>query len=58
MLTEMELKCEKPAALFITYCCCCNLRNFKRVFMKFDFTLKVEHQNNIIDILKLITPTQ
>jgi hypothetical protein len=47
----------KPAALSVVYCYC-NLRNFKKVFMKFDFNLKVERQNNITDILKNITSTQ
>lgn len=47
----------KPAALSIIYCYC-NLRNFKKVFMKFYFTLKVERQNNITNILTNITSTQ
>jgi hypothetical protein len=47
----------KPAALSVMYCYW-NLRNIKKVIMKFDFTLKVECQNNITNILKNITSTQ
>jgi len=42
----------KPAALSIMYCYY-NLRNFKKVLMKFDFTLKVEGLINITNIFFL-----